>query len=411
MKKRFIVILLFVGLIFSTLSFSKPVEITFWTLFGGGEGHIMTNLINQFNKEQNEIFVKEQPIDWGEYYNKLLASMVGGNPPDLAVMHLSKLPDYVERGTVVAIDKYVSEEIQKDYLENIIAAASFNNQLYALPLDTHPVVMYYNKNVLQEAGLVSENGEPSLPKTFEEFYNFSKIIKEETGKYGMSMEDLNGLGERLWLTIYRNLGGRIEDEKGNFMIEKDIAEKTYGEILKFYEEDLTTFVDFETARAIFISDQAGFTIDGVWAMAAFEDMDVLDNVVGVMPVPAFSTTEKAYVWGDSHTLIVPKGSKMNEEEIKAAVKFAEWLINHSYDWAKAGHIPVIKSVRESEEFLSLPLRKDYMLAAEQAFIPQVKGWAEIQDKLNELCQGVVLGSLTPENAAEELVRTVNEVVE
>jgi len=410
MKRRFIVILLFVGLIFSTLSFSKPIEITFWTLFSGGEGHIMTDLVNQFNKEQNEIFVNQQPLDWGEYYNKLLASMVGGNPPDLAIMHLSKMPDYVGRGTVVAIDKYVSEEIKKDYLENIIAAATFNNQLYALPLDTHPLVMYYNKNVLQEADLISENGEPLLPKTFEEFYNFSKIIKEETGKYGMSIEDLNGLGERLWLTIYRNLGGQIEDEKGNFMIEKDIAEKTYGEILKFYEEDLTTFVDYETARAIFISDQAGFTFDGVWAMAAFEDMDVLDNV-GVVPVPAFSTTERAYVWGDSHTLIVPKGSKMNEEKIKAAVKFAEWLVNHSYEWAVAGHIPVIKSVRESEEFLSLPLRKDYMLAAEQAFIPQIKGWAEIQDKLVELCQGVVLGSLTPENAAEELVRTINEVVE
>ncbi|MGY4687926.1 ABC transporter substrate-binding protein [Petrotoga sp. DB-2] len=410
MKRRFIVSLLFVGLIFSTLSFSKPIEITFWTLFSGGEGHIMTDLVNQFNKEQNEVFVNQQPLDWGEYYNKLLASMVGGNPPDLAIMHLSKMPDYVGRGTVVAIDKYVSEEIKKDYLENIIAAATFNNQLYALPLDTHPLVMYYNKNVLQEAGLLSKNGEPLLPKTFEELYNFSKIIKEETGKYGMIIEDLNGLGERLWLTIYRNQGGQIEDEKGNFMIEKDIAEKTYEEILKFYEEDLTTFVDYETARAIFISDQAGFTFDGVWAMAAFEDMNVLDNV-GVMPVPDFSTTEKAYVWGDSHTLIVPKGSKMDEEKIEAAVKFAEWIVNHSYEWAVAGHIPVIKSVRESEEFLSLPLREDYMLAAEQAFIPQVKGWAEIQDKLVELCQGVVLGSVTPENAAEELVRTVNEVVE
>lgn len=409
MKKRFIVILLFVSLIFSTLSFSKPVEITFWTLFSGGEGHIMTNLVNQFNKEQNEIFVNQQPLDWGEYYNKLLASMVGGNPPDLAIMHLSKMPDYVGRGTLVSIDKYVSEGIKRDYLENIRAAATFNNQLYALPLDTHPLVMYYNKNVLQEAGLISENGEPLLPKTFEELYNFSKIIKEETGKYGMIIEDLNGLGERLWLTVYRNLGGQIEDENGNFIIEKDIAEKTYGEILKFYEKDLTTFVDYETARAIFISDQAGFTFDGVWSMAAFEDMGVLDKV-GVMPVPAFSTTEKAYVWGDSHTLIVPKGSKINEEKVKAAVKFAEWLVNHSYEWAVAGHIPVIKSVRESEEFLSLPLRQDYMLSAEQAFIPQIKGWAEVQDKLVELCQGVVLGSLTPEKAAEELIRTVNEVI-
>ena len=41
------------------------------------------------------------------------------------------------------------------------------------------------------------------------------------------------------------------------------------------------------------------------------------------------------------------------------------------------HLPVVKSVRESEEFLGLPL-SDYMLAAEYAFIPQVKGWNEIK---------------------------------
>ena len=43
--------------ILTTVAFSKAIEITFWTLFSGGEGYIMTELVNQFNKEQNQIFV------------------------------------------------------------------------------------------------------------------------------------------------------------------------------------------------------------------------------------------------------------------------------------------------------------------------------------------------------------------
>ena len=181
MKRVILIILACLLVAFPNIAFSETVEVTFLTLFTGGEGYIMTSLIEQFNKEQSEIVVVEQPVEWGEYYNKLLAAMVAGNPPDIGVMHLSTLPDYVERGTLTPVDNYISDELKNDYLENIRNSVTFDNQMYALPLDTHPIVLYYNKSVLQEAGLVDENGEITLPKTFEEFYNSCKQIKEKTG--------------------------------------------------------------------------------------------------------------------------------------------------------------------------------------------------------------------------------------
>mgnify|MGYP001251498252 CR=1 FL=1 len=409
MKKVVLIVLACLLVAFPNIAFSETIELTFWTFFGGGEGYIMTSLIEQFNKEQSEIVVVEQPVDWGEYYNKLLAAMVAGNPPDIGVMHLSSLTDFVERGALTPVGNYVSDELKSDYLENIRNSVTFDNQMYALPLDTHPIILYYNKSVLKEAGLVDENGEITLPKTFEEFYDFCKQIKGKTGKYGLVVEEMWNLGERLWLTIYRNLGGKLEDENGNFAIQKDIAIKTYEEILRFYEENLTDFLGWETGRALFISGETGFTIDGVWAIAAYDEMGVLGEI-GVTIVPPFSFTEKPYVWGDSHTLILPKKPQIDEEKLKAAATFAEWLVSHSYEWAKAGHLPVVRSVRESEEFLSLPLRSDYMLAAEYAFIPQVKGWNEIKDKLAELGQGVVLGEITSEQAADQLIDTISQVV-
>lgn len=407
--KRFLwVLVLCMTMLLSVVVFSKPVEISFWTLFSGGEGYIMNNLVDEFNKSQNQIFVNQQALDWGQYYSKLLAAMLAGNPPDLAIMHKSSLPDYVQRGTVLPLNNYMPNVLKQDYLQNILQAVTFNGQIYAFPLDTHPLVLYYNKNVLKQAGFVDSKGQVILPKTFEEFYSFCKQIKQKTGKYGLSIEDLNGLGERLWLTIYRNLGGALEDSKGNFYIDKAIAEKTYNEILKFYKEGLTTYVNYDTARALLVSGEAAFNFDGVWAIAAFEDMGALQDI-GVMPVPAYSSTKVPYVWGDSHTLIIPKAPKMDETKIKAAATFAQWLVNHSSEWAKAGHLPVVKSVGQSAEFLKLPLRKDFVVSAERAFVPEVKGWSQIQQKLLELCQGVVLGKTTPQKAAEELVTTVNQV--
>lgn len=395
--------------ILTTVAFSKAIEITFWTFFGGGEAYIMTNLINQFNKEQDEILIREEPMAWGDYYNKLLAALVAGNPPDLAMMHRSSLTDFVERDAVIPLDDYLSSKIKDDYLENIRSAVTYNNKMYALPLDTHPIILFYNKNVLKEAGLVDENGKEVLPKTFEEFYAFCQQVKNRTGKQALVIEEYWNLGERLWLTIYKNLGGRLEDENGNFIIERDIAIKTYSEILKFFEEGLSEFVGYETGRALFITDEAAFDIDGVWTIAAFEEMGVLNNL-GAVSIPSYSFTSQPSVWGDSHTLVIPKAPKINEERVKAAVTFAEWLVSHSYEWAKAGHLPVVKSVRTSEEFLDLPLRKGYMDAAEQAFIPQVMGWNEIKTKLADVGQGVILNQLTPEQAADEVLNTIKQVV-
>ena len=217
MKRVILIILACLLVAFPNIAFSETVEVTFWTFFGGGEGYIMTNLIEQFNKEQSEIVVVEQPVDWGEYYNKLLAAMVAGNPPDIGTMHLSSLTDFVERGALIPVDNYISDELKNDYLENIRNSVTFDNQMYALPLDTHPIVLYYNKSVLKEAGLVDENGEITLPKTFEEFYDSCKQIKEKTGKYGLSHRGLNvELGRKIVAYNLQEFGWKVRRRKWCF---------------------------------------------------------------------------------------------------------------------------------------------------------------------------------------------------
>ena len=75
-------------------------------------------------------------------------------------------------------------------------------------------------------------------------------------------------------------------------------------------------------------------------------------------------------WADSHTLILPVNPDRTEEETLAAVEF---LIGASNEggmiWAESGQIPAAKAVNESEEFLSMPCRQNYVSTLDTAVMP------------------------------------------
>jgi len=408
--KKFVVLLIVLSVVFFGTLSAKNTEITFWTLFSGGEGHIMTDFVDNFNESHPDITVKAQKIDWLEYYNKLLTGLISGQPPDVAIMHLSVLPDYASKGVLTPVKDYVPKAFLDEYPPNIIKRAYYDDELVALPLDTHPLVFYYNKKVIENAGLVDENGNPKVPGTWDEYLEFGKEIKTTTDDYGASLDKFGMLGERWFIALYNQLGGSFYDEKaGKVIIDKELAEEVYSIINASYKDEMTPVTDYDGGEALFVNDRAAYHLNGVWAMAVYPDTEGLD--FGVSMVPAVEGADP-YTWGDSHSIIFPKSPNQDKDKVEAAVTFAKWIIENSYEWAKAGHLPVVKDVLESEEFQSLPMRENYMEAASYAVLaPSVIGWSEFREEMWELCQKLIIGDLTEEEAAEELVDKAESILE
>lgn len=408
--KKFVVLFVILSVMFLGTVSAKNVEITFWTLFSGGEGHIMTQFVEDFNAAHPEITVKAQKIDWLEYYNKLLTGLISGQPPDVAIMHLSVLPDYASKGVLTPVKDYVPKVFLDEYLPNIIERAHYNGELVALPLDTHPLVFYYNKKVLESAGLVDADGNPKVPQTWDEYIAWGQEAQSATGDYGASIDKFAMLGERWFIALYNQLGGSFYSEKaGKVIIDPDLAEEVYGIINASFANEMTPVTDYDGGEALFINDKAAYHLNGVWAMAVYPDTEGLD--FGVTQVPAIEGS-KPYTWGDSHSIIFPKSPKQSKEKLEAAVTFAKWIVEHSYEWANAGHLPVIKKILESEEFLALPMREDYLDAAANAVLaPSVIGWSEFREEMWEICQKLVIGEFTEEEAAQELVNKANSILQ
>jgi len=197
--------------------------ITYWNLFGGGDGEIMNEMVKQFNESHTDIEVKALTQDWGQYYTKLQTAVSGGNAPDVGISHTSKLSELVSLGIVEPLDDY-AKLIGMDwdvFNQNMLNATIFDGKHYAAPLDAHPLILYYNKKILRELNLLDDNELPIIEPGPDGFIGFLTKIKEGVPQ-GVSGMLLSSKGEdpyRVWWALYNQLGGPgLIDESGKKVI-------------------------------------------------------------------------------------------------------------------------------------------------------------------------------------------------
>ena len=408
MNKSVVLVLAVAMLTVPCLMFGGAAEaqtkISFWTLFGGGEGYIMSSLVEQFNKEHPDIVVEEQVIEWGQYYNKLMTGLLAGEAPNVGIMHLAVLPDYASRGVLNPIEDGVPEGFADKYLPNIFAQAQYDGSLYAIPLDTHPMVLYYNKSVLTEAGIAEEN---MIPKTWDDLMANAKQVKEKTGKWGLTLETGAMFGERWWIAAYSQFGAKFLDEAtGKLVVNVDKATQAYELLTSFIKAELEPApADYAECESLFTNNETAYHMNGVWAMSVYPETEGLEFGVTSLPAVEGSTP---YTWGDSHSLVFPKGG--DAEQLKAALTFGQWVSDKTMEWAKAGHLPVNKAVMESDDFLNLPMRADYVgVGANAVLAPSVKGWTQIRQEMWEVGERLIGGDLDPKTAAEEIKTKIEDI--
>src|ERR1700733_7710185 len=77
----------------SPASGSSNRTIVYWNLLSGGDGAHMQEMEATFQREYPHISLDATVLTWGNpYYTKLAMAIRAGAPPDVAIMHLTRLP-------------------------------------------------------------------------------------------------------------------------------------------------------------------------------------------------------------------------------------------------------------------------------------------------------------------------------
>ena len=123
----------------------------------------------------------------GGYSDKVNASVMAGGLPDVLTVDGPNISAYAANGIIQPLAELTEEE-ESEYLPSIIEQGTVNDELYALGVMESSVGFYYNKDIIEEAGI--EIPDADDPWTWSEFLDILEELKplmDEKNGYPLDM--------------------------------------------------------------------------------------------------------------------------------------------------------------------------------------------------------------------------------
>lgn len=151
-------------------------SIQFWTRLGAEpQPPAMTD---EWNKAHPETQVTYQGVPGADYRTKLLASVAGGNPPDVVGMDIVLMPVYTDQGALLELDQNLAAEgpsFKNDFKQGLWASTLDKGKTYAIPWWSDPSALFFNVEMATAAGY------PNGPQTWDELKAIAKSATKTTG--------------------------------------------------------------------------------------------------------------------------------------------------------------------------------------------------------------------------------------
>jgi len=129
--KRIVIVIMLLAIPIFGLA---KTELAFWYAWGGDEGKVLLELVEEFNRSQSEIIVRPVfvPIGQGEKINTALA---GSSTPDIVTIWDWMVVPLGESGALIPLNDYLDSAgiDESDYLPGVWSYGAYRGTKYGLP--------------------------------------------------------------------------------------------------------------------------------------------------------------------------------------------------------------------------------------------------------------------------------------
>jgi multiple sugar transport system substrate-binding protein len=343
--------------------------VTFWNLFGGGDGARLQSMLDTYTKQHGSNSLTAATFAWGDpYYTKLTLATVGGQPPDVAVSHLTRMQNLAEADLLTPLTDDMLASVgltASDFNQNAWANQKRDGQNFAIPLDTHPFVLFYNVDVCQKAGLLDGSGKLKPIRGVDQWEAALDAAKKATGAHAVASASVGDYATpwRFFQTLYSQMDGStpfLGDSGRSITVNQDLARKTLAYIQRMSTQGwLAPIADYAGAEELMFTGKAAFYLEGEWELTTAQA--VKDLKFGMAPFPQLFDRKAAQA--DSHTFVLPKKDR-TPAETQLAMGFIAAMLKQSMTWAQGGHIPAYLPTLTSSEYQKLEPQASYSEVAQ-----------------------------------------------
>jgi multiple sugar transport system substrate-binding protein len=378
------------------------VQLQYWNPFTGPDGPFMGQMVDAFNAENPDIQVTM--TSQGDYYAQLSNAAAADTLPDVAIVHADQIATQAFRNVLRPIDDLVTQmDISgDDYPAPVWAAGEVAGHRYSIPLDIHPLTMFYNEDLLIAAGTTA------APITAEEF---------DAAASAATSGDNKGFAITSGFPVMQ-IFQMLLHQFGGTEFNKDGTEATWNsdagvQALRWMKDAQSKYsepnLEADAELSAFKSGTVGMVWNGIWQTTSVtgEGVEFAGKAAAVPQIGP-----KMAVWAGSHQLTLPAHGTVDPCRDQAAATFIKYLVDNSVTRAKAGQIPASIKVRNSEEFKAIEPPASSAPSVESAFFPpSVPGIPDAFAPLEQAVGSVMNGTTTDIKAVlDEAAAWANEIL-
>lgn len=379
------------------------VELAYWNPFTGPDGPFMGEMVDAFNQEQNGN-INVTMTSQAEYYTQLGTAAASDQLPDVAIVHADQVATQVFRNVLRPIDEIASQMgvSEADFPAGPWAAGEVAGKRYSIPLDIHPMTMFYNQDLLTAAGI------NTAPQTREEF---------EAAAQAMTQGGNNGFLLTAGFPV-QQIFSMLLHQYGGSWFNEDGTEATWNsdagvQALQWMKDAQTNYgqpnLEVDAELNAFKAGTVGMIWNGIWQTTNLTG-EAVEFAGMATAVPQIGT--QPAVWAGSHQLTLP--SKANPDQCKdaAAGVFIQYLVNNATTWARAGQIPASNAARAQLETENIEPQASIAPSVENAiFPPAVPGITDAFAPLDEAVGAIMSGNATDIKAAlDDSANRANQIL-
>ncbi|MFF0264300.1 ABC transporter substrate-binding protein [Kribbella sp. NPDC004536] len=367
---------------------------TFWVA-GTEDQAAWQKVADQAHVDHSGITVKLQGTPWDSYWSKIGTTLASSKAPCIIGMQSLRMASYA--GAMLPLDDLMKKYGMKaeDFDKPIMDGLKADGKQIAIPYDSGPMVIFYNKDMFKTAGVP----DPKPGWTMDEFKAAAKKLTA-AGKTGL-VTTPGDLGTMSWI---RTMTGAepLADGKLNFTDPK--FEQGFSQYADFVKTDKIApqvpggNPDFETQQ--FTGGKAAMQLNGPWSL-----IDTKGKVkfnLGIAPIPAGPDGSKTYTAGSGFG--ISRACKTPDAAFQAIMSMTSE--KPLTVLAQAGRAYPSRTVAHPAWFTAAGIdgAKETIDYASEHSIPLVtsKKWVQVADLLNRFGTQALNGEIPPDQALKTI---------
>ena len=383
--------------------------VRFWAM--GYEGEVVAQLIPAFERANPDIRIELQQLPWTAAHEKLLTAFAGDALPDVCAIGNTWIPEFALIGALTPLNGRLAQSRSidpADYFPGAWDSGVVDAQTYAVPWYVETRLPFYRRDLLEQAGVQAP------PATWDEWRTAMAAIKRQVGpkRYAILLP-LNEFEPLLNLAIQQpepllRDGGRY----GNF------RSAGFKRALAFYKDmfDRQWAPRVTDNQVSNVWDEFGrgyfsFYVNGPWNIAEFRKRlpGTLAEAWMTMPLPGPAGPGASIAGGTSFVIFHRSRHK------DAAWKWISYLSQSDVQarfHALTGDLPPRRSAWKGGALRDDRYARAFGDQLERAKpTPKVPEWERIATELQLVAEQMVDGRLSVDEAAAELDRRADAILE